>query len=863
MRTLVVTLGLLAALNVSAQSVRAPRLHVLDNGLRIITVEDHSTPLVSAVWSAHVGDSAEPPDFAGNSHYLEHLLLFRGTENYPKNQIGEWAAGRGGYFNGYTWYDYTAFVLTASSVDLEGILDRHEQMMFHGSFSGQDFETEKQAVFEELRSRLDTPDGYLWMSSPYHMYPEETFYSRSTIGTIETVQAATVERVREYYKTYYIPNNMTLAVVGDFDTDDLLQRIEQRFGAYPAGEMPASRYAAVAMKPGVNVVVEERDIGKAYFLVAFEGPRANTPDWFPYVLLTEHLAGGKTSVLYSELVTETKLLDDLYMSDWPRRFPRGWQGISGETEPREVSPAVDAIWRELQEVGRSGVSESDMELARQRLLKKHWQMLDDPNEVAESLAVADAQGDYRLFADFQERLGRVTVADLQAVAHKYFTPDNFLLMALFPTGQAPENFAVGVKANAAQVGGTQGSVQSVALPSGVTLLYEARPGASMESYTAAIRAGKRDGGAAGVAEAVAKMMVRETGNYSKKELQEYLDRNGLSLEASVSSDAAYITVQAPTGSTETALALLTEVLGNPAFSAAEWEDTRAEMLAALESARDQPQTVVFDLLVKTVYEGTEYGRSDAEEMAGLKDLSAGDLKAFWHDYYRTEAVAVAYSGAAPREALEAGLVPLEGLKGKAPANRPIELPALAGVTYQPQPMPGKTQTNLCLAWHAPEITSDEWILWELAQKAIGGDLAGRLWKLRQDEGLAYSVWMLGTAFRDQPITTIYMATADEKRDAALAAIHREVGKLQAGIAQDELNRVKVSYLANLNRLDRTAERRSKRHAQWWIEGFGANRREQLSAVIDAATTEDVNRVIRDVIEPDSYVFVEAGAVGSL
>ena len=178
-------------------------------------------------------------------------------------------------------------------------------------------------------------------------------------------------------------------------------------------------------------------------------------------------------------------------------------------------------------------------------------------------------------------------------------------------------------------------------------------------------------------------------------------------------------------------------------------------------------------------------------------------------------------------------------------------------------MPGKTQTNLCLAWHAPEITSEDWILWELAQKAIGGDLAGRLWKLRQDEGLAYSVWMIGTAFRDQPITIIYMATADEKRDAGLAAIRREVGKLQAGIAQDELDRVKVSYLANLNRLDRTAARRSNRHAQWWIEGFGANRREQLSAVIDAATTEDVNRVIRDVVDPDSYVFVEAGAVGSL
>jgi len=96
-------------------------------------------------------------------------------------------------------------------------------------------------------------------------------------------------------------------------------------------------------------------------------------------------------------------------------------------------------------------------------------------------------------------------------------------------------------------------------------------------------------------------------------------------------------------------------------------------------------------------------------------------------------------------------------------------------------MEGKSQTNLYLAWHAPTIDSNDWILWQLAQKAIGGDLAGRLWKLRQDEGLAYSVWMTGIENREGPVTSIYMATAGDKRERALAAIHREVEKLSRGI----------------------------------------------------------------------------------
>ena len=862
MKKLAILVAGFIALGVSAQNISDPRLHVLENGLRVITVENHGAPLVSAVWTAHVGDSAEPPDFAGNSHYLEHLLLFRGTDRYPKNEIGEWAAGRGGYFNGYTWYDYTAFVLMASSNDLNGILDRHEQMMFHGAFSGQDFETEKKAVFEELRSGLDTPYGYIWRASPYHMYPEDTFYSRSTIGTIETVQAATVERVRQYYKDYYVPNNMTLVVVGDFDTDDLLRKIRQQFGVYRAGDVPASIYAPVAMKSGVNVLAEERDLGKAYFLVAVEGPRANSPEWFPYLLLSEYLGGGKTSVLYSKLVTELELLDEVDVEAWPRRFAKGWQGISGETDPGEAIAAIDAIWQAIEGVKQTGVPDDELDFTRQRLLKQHWQELDDINEVAESLAIADAHGDYRLFSDFEKRLDAVTAADVQAVARKYLTPSDFFLMSVFPPSEIPENFAADIQANAESLGRGHGSVASLELPSGITLLHEGKQAASMESYTAAIRAGGRDGAVAGLAEAVANMLVRETGQYSKNELQNLLDENGFTLTATTTGDATYISLQAPAGNSQAAMELLVDVLASPAFSKTEWDDTRSEMQAALESAEDEPNSVAADLLLQTAYTGTTYGRSNADKLAALADMSAKDLRDFWADQYKTEFMAVAYTGAASSSQLQSGLAPLANLKGKAPVRASIKIAPIDGVVHAAQAMPGKTQDILYVAWHAPEIGSEEWIHWQLAEKAIGGDLAGRLWKLRQDEGLAYSVWIFGLTTTGQPLTMVYMATAGEKRDAALAAIHREIGIVQSGLTREELDRVRVSYLANMNRLDRTAVQRSQRHAEWWINGFDANRREELTAVVNATTLDDVNRVIRNVLDPENSVFVEAGATAA-
>ena len=857
--TLIVFLALISQASF-AQSIHSPRLHVLDNGMRVVTVEDHSNPLVTSTWSAHVGDSAEPLDFAGNSHYLEHLLLFRGTEKYPKNEIGEWVAGRGGYFNGHTWYDYTTFEITSSPVDLEAALERHEQMMFYADFSGEDFETEKKAVFEELRSGLDTPYGYLYRAAAYHMYPEETYYSRSTIGSIETVQAATVERVRRYYEDYYVPNNITLAIVGDFDTDTVLESVGARFGGHARSELAASPYQPVSMKPGINLVTEERDVGKAYFLIAFEGPRAGSPDYLPYLLLTEYLTGGQTSLLRSELVTEQKIVDDVDAEAWPRRYAKGWQSIGGETEPGELVEAVNAIWTLADQVRRSGVPAQDIDFARKRLLKGYRRLLDDQYQVASQLVESDAHFDYTLFSDFEENLEKVTVADVQTVARKYLSPQNFFLMSIFPMGEIPENFEKNVRDNAAAMAAAASGSESRVLSSGVTLISEARPGAAIESFTIAIRAGDRSGDDAGLAEAVVRMMANETSDYSRTELQNFLDQQGFSLSAFTNSDGAFISLQAPAGSTEQAMKLLSHILTSPGFTEQEWDSTRDEMLAELASSLDQPRTIARDLLSKTVYAGTPYGRSIQDSQASLASLDTADLKSFWSDYYKAEAIAVAYIGEASPETLSKGFEALARLRGKVPKQADIDIAPFSTKLRRAVPMEGKTQANLYMAWSAPDILSEQWVLWQLAQKAIGGDLAGRLWKLRQIEGLAYSVWLFGSNTRDEPLTHVYMATAGEKHDAALAAIDREVRKAQQGLTSEELERVKVSYLAELNRTDKTAARRSQRQAAWWVHGHTHQRREELQEIIGGATLEAVNEVVSEVLDPDNYVLAEAGLV---
>jgi predicted Zn-dependent peptidase len=178
-------------------------------------------------------------------------------------------------------------------------------------------------------------------------------------------------------------------------------------------------------------------------------------------------------------------------------------------------------------------------------------------------------------------------------------------------------------------------------------------------------------------------------------------------------------------------------------------------------------------------------------------------------------------------------------------------------------MHGKQQVNLYWSWPGPNIDSDDWILWLLAQRAFGEDESSRLWQLRQKEGLAYEIWCDNFQFRDRPLAVVYMAFAKEKHPRAVSALEREVKKvLREGISAEELERVKVSFITSLERSGQTAVQRSDRLANWWLKGLSPDRRERLIRVTSAATLSSVNRVIRQTLSAERFVKVEAGAVES-
>src|SRR6516225_9024300 len=212
------------------------RKTVLDNGLVLLTKEMHTSPIVTSMIWYRVGSRNEELGHTGKSHFLEHML-FKGTERFKKGDIDLLTLKNGGANNAFTSHDFTAYYFNFASDRWEIALEIEADRMVNCAFDPEEFEAEKKVVIEELKTGLDSRWGLLLQeqeATAYKIHP----YRSPIVGWLQDVERATVESQQAYYQRYYHPNNATLVVIGDFNTADILKKIDRAFGAIPSGPEP-------------------------------------------------------------------------------------------------------------------------------------------------------------------------------------------------------------------------------------------------------------------------------------------------------------------------------------------------------------------------------------------------------------------------------------------------------------------------------------------------------------------------------------------------------------------------------------------------------------------------------------------------
>jgi len=427
-------LVLLSILLPFASGARAANVQefVLDNGLKVLLLENHKSPVVTfQVWY-RVGSRNEKDGKSGLSHFVEHML-FKGTQKTAPEEYSRIIAKNGGRSNAFTTSDVTVYFATMSREKIGVEIELEADRMVNAALGEKYFEPEKKVIQEERRLRTeDQPISALAEVTgavAYLIHP----YRRPVIGWMQDIAGLSLQDLRDYYRRYYMPNNAFIVMVGDFSTEEIMPRIRAAFGGIPRGPEPPRMDTVEPPQRGERRVVVKREAELPFVLIYYHAPTLRDPDTYALNVLSVILAGGRSSRLHRELVYQKRLaraVDADYsgVSIDPTVFSITAQVMPGK-EPSEVEEAVDLA---LEGLKSELVSERELEKAKNQIEAAFIFGQDSVFGQAMKIGSYEAAAGWRWMERYLDGVRKVTREDIRRVAKRYLERERRTVGILIP-----------------------------------------------------------------------------------------------------------------------------------------------------------------------------------------------------------------------------------------------------------------------------------------------------------------------------------------------------------------------------------------------------------------------------------------------
>ncbi len=410
---------------------------VLKNGLKVIVVEDHSTPTVTfQVWYK-VGSYYESFGKTGISHLLEHMM-FKGTKKHPPGEFSKIVSRNGGQENAFTSRDYTAYFENWAADRLEISMELESDRMVNLLLDPQEFEREKRVVMEERRLRTEDDPTSLLVEDVYAAAFKAHPYHWPVIGWMKDIESITLEDLKRHYKTFYAPNNAVLVVVGDVRAEEVFKLAERYFGSIPPAEhIPEFSYSEPPQRGERRVVVKSTEAKLPFIFGGFHVPNAGTGEEYALKVLAVILGGGRSSRLYRRLVFKEKkaLYAGAYYSSKtkdPSLFCF-YAALQDGVSPEE---AEGIIMQEIERIKKEGVSPEELEKAKNQIEADFIYGLDSNFYRAMNIGILETVGlGWRYLNTYVDNIRKVTAGDVVEAAKRYLSRDNLTVGYLIPEGK--------------------------------------------------------------------------------------------------------------------------------------------------------------------------------------------------------------------------------------------------------------------------------------------------------------------------------------------------------------------------------------------------------------------------------------------
>lgn len=804
----------------------------LANGLSVLMIENHKSPVVSVQMWVKTGSADERKGEEGISHFIEHLV-FKGTERYGVGAIASTVEASGGELNAYTSFDQTVFYVNISREFSEVALDVISEMMGFPKFESGEIDNEREVVIEEIKRSNDSPGrqaSRLLFSTIYQKHP----YGIPVIGYDRIIKNVKRKTLVDYYQSRYVPSNMHLVVAGDFKNAEMAKKIDSAFGRLKKFKFRKVTRAKEPIQKDSRIKVAKVPFEEAQFHMAWRIPGASHKDIAALDVLALIIGQGESSRLTQKLRMEQALTNSIGAGTFTPK-DTGLFTISANLNVDQIQGALDGVKTELLKIMSAPPTAEELKKAIVNLESEEFYSMETIEGVARKAgSLENLMGDYAYFEKFMRQVYALKPEDIQRVARKYLGAEGLNFVSLVPRHDKElskfarqwlktyeKEVTVAIKAKSARTKSVKktavkkakpvlsaarsgdGVIEKHVLSNGTTVIFRPSHATPVFSAKAAFLGGLRaePKGKDGLTELLSRVWTSGTKSLNEAEISKKIEEMAGSLGAFGGRNSAGLSLQTLAPFEDESIELFGEVLCSPVLSPAAVEREKTVMLEVIRSREDNPGQVVSQLFSETMFKGHPYERDLYGSRSSVPELSNAQLEVHLKQMSSGRNLMIVVTGSMHQNKW---LKAMESATAKLPSGAPLSSKfSHAGPTKEIREYKAleREQSHIIVGYKGLTLDDPRRYTLQIIQSILAGQ-GGRLFlELRDKASLAYSVAPMRMEGIDTGYFGAYIGCSPEKGAKAIEMMEIEFKKLVDKKVDDaELDRAK-RYLIGRHDID--------------------------------------------------------------
>ncbi len=832
-----------------------PKIRKLGNGLDVIIIPKRGGSGVSAfyLW-VKAGASYESPEFFGGAHVLEHIV-FKGSPERGVSEVSDAIERVGGYINAWTSYDETVYWVIIPSEKIDVAIDVLGDIVWNPKFSDEELEREKEVVLEEWRRGEDRPASRLYKQFFQTIY-KDYVYGHPVIGYEETIKKVSRELITEFHSKFYSPRNAFVIAVGDFDENEIMEKIRSKFGRVKdkKEKVEIPNYQSLPKFEGLYSFSISGEEKEAILMLGFSGMQ--------FSVTASAYLGIVSEILEKALVKKLRVEDVIANSvDADYWAPKGIGlfGIYATSKAENLEKILNIIVDEIRKIKSLGVSEKDLESAKNSILSNLYGGLQSVGSIARIFGrIYHLTGNLDSIYEYLDIIKRAKPQDLQKFIDEIFddkrallglyvnkedvkyasiVEDKFKSVSFRSPYSLPFTFVKeyegirlykasnGLRIVLKSVKGT-GTISVVAVFPGGQIFYPTEVGTPLLA---------------------SKTLIRGTKNRTAKMILDEIKEIGGGIGAGADFDSLSVSSSFLAEKREKGLDIFFDILLNPSFPVEEIEKVKSDIIEDLRTRYDNPQVQAFDEFYKFLFPETPYAFPELAKEESIKDRKKEDLEKFWN-FINSDPDKVVISIVGDFDYDD--MLRLLFLYGEPLFSREKERNIDFQWEFSCNSNAGSksiyrkgNQVHIVAGFCGPTVTDEMSPVFQVISASVSG-MGGRFFmNLREQRGLAYVVAPIRRAHLGVGLFGGYIASAPEKLEEAKNGLIDELNKLDS-LTDKEIERGKNLILGTLKRNLQTNSSWAETLASYEFLGFGFDYFAILPEKIKRVSKEDIISALR-------------------